>query len=271
MLKSEQMIDGMSIYVCSDLLRYFVIKIMPFIKKRFTLVSGDSDLCVPFEILKMEDFQKIVNNEYLIRWFIQNTRNKTDKITQLPIGLDYHTVSNNPSHVFKKDSEGHLPENQEEILMSIREQVLPFYKRINKIYVNFSIVTDRFGQRKEALEKISTDLMVINKDFIKRTDTWNNMKEYSFVLSPFGNGMDCHRTWEALCLGCIPILKAPSFKNMFEDLPVLIVNDWSEITQELLNDTLNTFEKQKLNFNYDKLTLNYWVSKINNTPSQEEQ
>ena len=86
------------------------------------------------------------------------------------------------------------------------------------------------------------------------------MIEYSFILSPFGVGMDCHRTWEALSLGCIPIICAPDFKKMFEDLPVLIINDWNEINEILLNNTLNTFKEK--NFNYDILTLEYWKNKI---------
>ena len=87
------------------------------------------------------------------------------------------------------------------------------------------------------------------------------MTEYTFVLSPFGVGQDCHRTWEALCLGCIPILKAPNFKKMFENLPVLIVNEWSDITQELLDKTIQEFQSHE--FNYEKLTLQYWTSQIN--------
>ena len=86
------------------------------------------------------------------------------------------------------------------------------------------------------------------------------MSKYTFVLCPFGVGMDCHRTWEALCLGCIPILCAPIFKKLFEELPVLIVNNWKEITEELLNSTIEKFKN--LSFNYDKLLLKYWVEKI---------
>jgi hypothetical protein len=72
--------------------------------------------------------------------------------------------------------------------------------------------------------------------------------------------MDCHRTWEALCLGCIPIVCAPNFTNLFLDLPVLIVNDWSEINEILLKKTVDEFKQQ--NFNYEKLTLEYWKNKI---------
>jgi hypothetical protein len=48
---------------------------------------------------------------------------------------------------------------------------------------------------------------------------------------------------------------------MFEDLPVLNVNEWSDITDELLENTIKDFNKKV--FNYDKLELNYWKSLIN--------
>jgi hypothetical protein len=121
---------------------------------------------------------------------------------------------------------------------------------------------DRFGQRKQSLSQIPYDLLVKHNDFIKRTDNWNNIIKYSFVLSPYGNGMDCHRTWESICLGSIPIVLATNFKHMFKDLPVLIVNNWSDITDKLLNDTIEEYKTKT--FNYDKITLSYWVKLINN-------
>jgi len=72
--------------------------------------------------------------------------------------------------------------------------------------------------------------------------------------------MDCHRTWEALCLGAIPIVCAPHFRKLFEGLPVLIVTDWREVNQELLENTLKDFQEKE--FQYEKLTLSYWKNKI---------
>ena len=54
MLLSNKNFDGMSIYVCSELLRFFVNKILPKITNKFILVSGDSDLCVPLEALSQK-------------------------------------------------------------------------------------------------------------------------------------------------------------------------------------------------------------------------
>jgi hypothetical protein len=261
MLKSQ--FDGMSIYVCSDLLCFFVNNMLPKIKNKFILVSGDSDMCVPREALNIKETSTLLKSHYLIRWFIQNTQiQDNDKIIQLPIGLDYHTISSNKNHQWKLANESHLPEDQERVLVDIKEKFKPFYERIPKIYVNFSKKNDRFGDRQKSLESIPQSLLVINADFTPRTINWQNITNYAFVLSPFGIGMDCHRTWEALCLGCIPIVRAPNFKKMFEDLPVLIVDNWSDITQTLLQKTITEFRTKE--FKYDKLTLSYWVNKIRN-------
>lgn len=261
MLTSGKMFNGMSIYVCSDLLKFFVLQILPKINNFFVLVTGDSDMCVPKEALSNSETYVLVNNSYLLKWFAQNTQLQNhEKIVQLPIGLDYHTISNNPNHNWKTHGEGFKPRFQEGVLITLRQQMKPFYDRNQLIYVNFTRGNDRFGQRGSAFDQIPNNLLAINDNFTKRTENWRNITQYAFILSPFGIGMDCHRTWEALCLGAIPILKAPNFQNMFEDLPVLIVSEWSEITRELLDKTIKEFKTRE--FKYEKLTLQHWVKTI---------
>ena len=264
MINSNKLQNSNSIYVCSELLSYFVNIILPKINVSFVLVTGDSDLTVPKEALVSKQFNYLINSPFLIKWFAQNTQlQSSDKIIQLPIGLDYHTISTNPSHKWldKDNKECHLPADQEQILLNLRQVMIPFQQRINKIYINFSLSTDRFKQRENSLKQIPSYLLVKNLNFTKRTENWKNTIKYAFVLSPFGNGLDCHRTWEALCLGCIPIVKAPNFKNMFENLPILNVNEWTDITQELLDNTIQEFQNRQ--FNYEKLTLKYWTTQIN--------
>jgi hypothetical protein len=265
MLQSNRMFDGMSIYVCSDLLCFFVNKILPKLTNKFTLVSGDSDLCVPLEALSQKETYKLLNSTLLILWFVQNTRiQDNDKIIQLPIGLDYHTISSNPNHIWKKNEERHLPIFQENILFGVIHQSQFFLERKNKIYVNFSRENDRFRDREKSLQKISINLLEINNNFTKRTDNWKLMARYKFILSPFGMGMDCHRTWESIALGCVPIICAQNFRNLFNGFNVLIVNDWSEVTEELLNSYLDTIGNNELNsINNEKIKLSYWVDKIN--------
>jgi hypothetical protein len=260
---TKKMFNNMSIYVCSDLLHFFVNKILLHIRHTFTLVTGDSDLCVPREALSKEETFTLLRSPYLQKWFIQNTQMEhNDKIVQMPIGMDFHTISEGKGHVWQLPSEKRRPVEQEEILQGTINNTIPFLNREPKIYVNFTVCNDRFKQRQDSLNKINKNLLVLNQTFTPRTENWKLMTKYAFVLSPTGVGLDCHRTWEALCLGCIPIVNAPNFAKLFEDLPVLMVTDWSEVTDELLQKTLATFSERT--FNYDKLTLGYWTELIKN-------
>ena len=165
MIKSNKMFDNMSIYVCSDLLLFFIINILPKIKHNFVLVTGDSDINVPKEILTENQFNLLINSTYLLKWLAQNTQIQNNiKIIQLPIGLDFHTISNNPNHQWKLPNENHLPKFQEKILQEIKNNSKPFYERINKIYVNFttSKSNDRFNDRINSLRSISPNLLVMN-------------------------------------------------------------------------------------------------------------
>ena len=136
-----------------------------------------------------------------------------------------------------------------------------FYNKIPKIYVNYSLSKDRFNHRKTAIKQIHNNLLHIELDFMKRTDYWINMSKYAFVLSPCGDGLDCNRTWEALCLGSIPIIRLNgAFIKLFEDLPVLIVSKWRDITNELLEKTMKEFQSRV--FNMEKLKLSYWQELI---------
>lgn len=256
----DKQFDGMSIYVISNLLSIFVANLLPKINKKFILVSGCSVKTCPLEVLTENYFFKLMNNPYLIRWCSQNNNIQNGiKIKQIPLGLDYHTIYNNPSHKWKSNGEGSLPIEQEAILLRVKQQSSELSKRINKIYVNF-LPNDRFGQRKECLRQINPKLLSVRNDNLKRTDTWTLTTKFAFVLSPYGNGMDCHRTWEAIILGSIPIIKSNEFKVMFEDLPVLNVDKWSDINQKLLDDTIERFKTKT--FNYDKLSLSYWQKLI---------
>ena len=69
-LENMRQHDNMSIYVCSHLLRTFVLRYLPRINHKFYLVSGDSDLAVPDEALREELTTKLLQNEYLITFYL---------------------------------------------------------------------------------------------------------------------------------------------------------------------------------------------------------
>ena len=79
-----------------------------------------------------------------------------------------------------------------------------------------------------------------------RCDIWKEQLKYHFVVSPHGNGLDCQNV-EAIMLGCIPIVKSSSLNSLFYDLPVLIINEWDELNEELFIKTLKDFSSKKFN------------------------
>jgi hypothetical protein len=250
------------IYVCNSALNHFNT-IVPYIDFSFVLVSGDSDDSMPFDVLRPEVFEPFINNPFLLHWFSQNMTIDHPKITRIPIGMDYHTME-------VKDVWGPITiaKTQEFLLNSVRNNSVPFYERIIKCYANFHFqMNTKYGQdRKNAMSQIPGELVYYEPHLVQRLKSWNTQKEYAFIISPHGGGYDCHRLWEALILGCIPIVKTSPIDKLYEELPVLIVQSWSDITMELLVKTVEEFKIKHLNqpcgFNYDKLSLQYWMNRI---------
>ena len=68
-----------------------------------------------------------------------------------------------------------------------------------------------------------------------------NLSNAKFMICPKGNAIDCHRNWEVLYMRRVPIMtKDPYLEDLFEKYPVLFVDKYSDVTEELLlaNDHL---------------------------------
>jgi hypothetical protein len=240
---------AISLYICSSALQFFVGKALHTITRPFVLICGDCDEDFPEQCLSTTTLNHLLNNQYLIHIFAQNCRINHDRITRIPIGLDFHTIRNKEQ-----------PINQEEILIKIAESSKPFQNRNTRIYSSFHFALN-YKSREEAFERLDKNLVFYEPKKVDRYDSWNRQTEYAFVASPRGNGEDCHRTWEALVLGCIPIVKSSPLDPLYDDLPVLIVKDWKDITEDMLKNTIELFSKQ--DFKMEKLTLDYWKNLIN--------
>jgi len=103
--------------------------------------------------------------------------------------------------------------------------------------------------------------ILVNVTNPKCYDQW---KRYKFVLSPQGTGLDCHRTWEALLVGCIPIVLSSNLDELYKDLPIVVVQSWNDINKNMLEKEYVRIARHKKNnvYNMDSLTLEYWQNKI---------
>lgn len=85
----------------------------------------------------------------------------------------------------------------------------------------------------------------------------NMLSKYKFIISPEGNGIDCHRHYEAILCGCIPIIEYnKDIEKKYEELPVLYTKDYSEITPQYLNQIYKKMLFKR--YNYSKIMLSYY-------------
>lgn len=253
----------LSIYICSDALIQFAKVVLPKINRDFILVSGDSDLMVNSDNLQ-GGFEAILENPNLISWYAQNKSQHHSKLFSLPIGLDFHSKWVDPE---MWGSGSLLPSIQELELRSIFSRSLIWGERIPKAYCDWMFHLER-GDRAECKDRAEPQACFFLEEPLSRLNTWGKQSRYAFVLSPSGAGPDCHRTWEALALGCVPIVKKYAFSDLFQDLPVLIINDWSEVTESFLRDCQSKLQYQE--FDYSKLMLNYWKFKIHRSSEAKQ-
>ena len=106
------------------------------------------------------------------------------------------------------------------------------------------------------------------------------LPSYKFVVSPEGNGIDCHRHYEALMAGCIPILERnPLTEQKYKGCPVLWTTDYSEITEDYLLKKYDEMIDQEYDFSalfissypphirgQIKANSNFWMKKLAGKP-----
>lgn len=214
-----------------DYLDDFYNKILKTLNTTFILIThyGDGEAGL---------HDKILNHPLLIKWYGQNMSIRSNKTESIPIGLENTYWNRTNINKIKECSN-----NSKDKLL----------------YLNFSLYTN------PNRSKIMNSLLKNGFNKNKQLD-WDSyiedLSRHKFCISPNGNGVDCHRTWECLYLGVIPIVEKSIHMSYFHDLPILFVDNYNDISTEYLNQIYKDFKHKS--FNIDKLSLSYWTTKIHN-------
>lgn len=252
---------GSVVYVISSALKDWFNKIYPelLIKNiKIILVTGDAVKSNPLESLEIDKdaLNKIKKEGVIYHWFCQNCDiDSEDYLTPIPVGLDYHTIHKKN---YWGEFQTHNIIQDLDINFLSRNRLGNFNNRKYDLFCDIHLNSHNMSERIIAFEKskdISNVFFVCER--IKRSEYWKKMKLSKFIISPPGVGLDCHRSWEALALGVVPIIKSSKLSKIFQNLPVLIVDSFEEINDELLRS-------YKLQNNYDlkKITLKFWIDQI---------
>lgn len=192
--------------------------LLKYIKKPVTLVTTDGDGSIPLQIGHKKALE-ILEHPMIQRWFTQNYDGSLEhsKLFPYPIGPDLHS----PQWMI-----GGHPINKVNYMLSLRKK---YPQKKNKILCDTYITRHRHQDRLDFCQKMKKSKHVTMLHLHRGIKSiFKLYAKHRFIVSPHGGGLDCHRTWEALLLGSIPVVKTSSLDALYKDLPVVVVNDWNE-------------------------------------------
>jgi len=257
------------VYVVSTALHSFFKLTYPILIKKniqIKLVTGKCDVGVPNELSKRDNIDYIkeffTDNKIIIKWYTQNCDTKIEipQLIPIPIGLDYHTLQEKSKHWWG-DNKNALQQDEE--LQHIYNNALPHDKRLPKTfsYHHFQMFNRHDNDRHKANKVLkNNNNHVFLSERCNRNDIWNICTNFQYIISPHGNGLDCHRTYEVMALGSIPVVRTSSLDAIYKDMPVIILSSWDELTMELLHQK----KQETLLKSRETLTLAYWIKQLNN-------
>lgn len=252
-MKKSQMVDGDQfariamelglVYVATHELRkknlIDDIRAMP---GKINVLSANSDGGIPAPGVRVRSFdfvwEGMLPNVNI--WFSQNVDVREDRLIPIPIGLECD-----------KWNAG----RKKEVILAT-----PIRERSRLVYMNHM---EWNPTRTLLYAKFENAPWCTTQRIGKGMGHYyNQLASHKFVFSPDGNGYDCCRTWEALYLGCYPIVQRHVFTEEFaKQLPLLIVDDWDIVTEDYLNAKYYEFTNGQV-WNWDALDIQYWENLI---------
>ncbi len=229
------------VFVGDSKIKKFLAEIQPHIKHPYILITHNGDAVVDQEVLDLSDNK-------ILKWYGINVLVSNPKVVPIPLGIEnkhYYVLGITP--IFDRVIKKNLP-------------------KINRIFYGFTVVNNVI-ERQAAMDVLKINSLA---DTYRK---WMNffqylpfLATYKFVASPPGSCIEGHRTWDALYLGVVPIVKSSVTIDYFEKLgiPLWSVKDWHELDNLSEKDLADKFESIKKNGNSATIYMDYWCDKIRN-------
>lgn len=215
-------------------IKRFVEDVLPTITAPFTLITTDGDVSVHAPGYRQRAghqyhrsvdpalVRALLESDHLVRWYTQNKAGAHPKLTGVPIGLDLHSKSGGALKSFLG-------------LDDVRRRSPRFADRpCCSIYFDGGALEQAGGvartDRRAALAELAEcSLVHVHRGSrVPQLEVWETYGRQRFVVSGEGNGLDCHRTWELLMLGAIPVVRSGPLDELYKGLPVAIVREWRD-------------------------------------------
>ena len=159
--------DGELVWTRATSLPQFLDQVLPRIQARFVLLTGDEDWSIPGDFSRAAE---LCASDKLLAWYAQNFDgvDPSGKILPLPIGLDFHTISN-------RRRWGHplaTPREQEIELEELQSGMPPNGQRLLRVHADFHF------------NKHARPLMGESRDSVERTLRANPLIDFQADEDP---------------------------------------------------------------------------------------
>ena len=174
--------------------------------------------------------------------FATNTSRQKGFIEPIPIGIENaHHRQNGSLHYYNPLNLASLSlEKKRDMLVSFRVGTNPSDRnRVLAICEKYGFDNERMSLREYR----------------------GRLAESRFVICPPGNGIDCHRTWEAMYHKAVPVIEASYHLFGHLDLPIFTVNSYYEIF-EMSRDERFSLYQQIMARDYPAIYMDYWIETI---------
>ncbi len=230
-----EVMHGSAIFVQAVKLKDFFEKIHPHIPYKYILITHNSDDEVP------GPFKEFLDDPKIGAWFGENWDGYAHpKMRPIPMGMATMSWPNGNGDSIRKVRDAHV---EKEHLVHMGFTIQTNYKERWEVFRLFSQSPFMYRTIKKTFEKYLFDVAASK-----------------FEIAPKGFAWDTYRLWECIYVGTIPIVKTSQLDVLYEDLPVLIVQDWKEITEDFLNEKYQ--EMSFGTYNMEKSTIDYWLKLI---------
>ena len=132
----------------------------------------------------------------------------------------------------------------------------------NLLYINHSTYTnptERLGINEIFDGKYWA---LVDRERVGYDEFLDRIRNHKFMVCPIGNALDCHRNWEVLFLRRVPVMKRhPYLEELYKNYPVLFVDKYEDVTEQLLVENEHLFQKAKT-FDFTELSLPHFYDKI---------
>jgi hypothetical protein len=176
--------------------------------------------------IPVDDHRLSLAPDNMVKWYGNNATADSDRVHGIPIGLP-------PLNAGFNSGDGCAGPEKRSLLMELmndgqEKQNLVYMAHRNETNPGErSRLYDMFGGKDWTTCK-GGDARIPYPEYIQ------DVHSHRFMICPPGAGFDCHRVWESLYLGTVPIVLRSPAMEYFSELPILFVDDWDEVTREFL-------------------------------------